>query len=139
MPEIYRPLNRRKKYKYGLVLHKDYKLKYDNSEDTILLDIKTSDYRSFIDRLAEVETVITSSLHGIILAEVYGVHAVLLKPQVDLFKYYDYYYGTNRLSFPMANSVEEAKTTNPPFLPDFDILKERLIEAFPYDIYSIGE
>ena len=83
-----------------------------------------------------VDVVISSSLHGIILAEAYGVPAILLKPQVDIVKYYDYYYSTGRINFPMADSIEQAMLIVPVELPKLDTIKEKLKLSFPYDIYG---
>lgn len=141
LPEVYTPKNVDKKAKYGLIVHKDYdtsKAFSDGNEvnDVIHLNICTDDYREFIDQLTSVEVVISSSLHGIILAEAYGVNAVLLKPQVDFLKYYDYYYSTERFAFPIAKTLDEAKQTVPIELPDFSELRNKLKSAFPYDIYT---
>lgn len=136
MPEIYKPQTTIKKSKFGLVLHKDELLDCKQNENLTVINIKTSNYRKFIDELVSVETIISSSLHGIILAEAYGVPAVLLKPQVDMFKYYDYYLGTGRLSFPIATSIEEAMNIMPAPIPDFEKIASELKKEFPYDIYQ---
>jgi len=136
MPEIYQPADTEKKYRYGLILHKDYRSENDLSgEESLKIDICTSDYKDFINKIVSCDMIISSSLHGIILAEAYGVRAVLLKPQVDLFKYYDYYYSTGRLDFPVADSVEEAKKTKAADIPDFTAIRQNIKSAFPYDIY----
>lgn len=141
LPEIYTPEKIVKKYKFAFIFHKDYKIDTEalgclSQSDYIILDICTDDYKSFIDKLSSVETVISSSLHGIILAESYGVKAVLLKPQIDILKYYDYYYSTGRLQFPIATDLRSALDSVPAELPDFTSLRSGLKAAFPYDIYS---
>ena len=45
------------------------------------LQVLTTDYRLFLNELVRGERVISSSLHGIILAESYGVPAVLYRPE----------------------------------------------------------
>lgn len=140
MPEIYQPTTVGKCAKYGLVLHKDYDASkaFSDAElggDVLSLDIRTDDYASFLGGLTSVERVISSSLHGVILAEAYGVPAVLLKPQTDIIKYYDYYYSTGRFDFPMATSLEEARRIQPPELPELSGLREGLKRAFPWDLY----
>ena len=58
-----------------------------------------------------------------------------MKPQIDIVKYYDYYYSTERIKFPMADSIEQAMQIKPVELPELDELRARLKEAFPYDLY----
>ncbi len=141
LPEIYSPVKIDKDCRYGLIIHKDYDLSKALQSDLAKnivkkLDICTADYKKFIDQLNSVEVVISSSLHGVILAEAYGIPAVLLKPQIDIVKYLDYYYSTGRLNFPVADSVEEAMKTKPVDLPDLRKLKNDLRAAFPFDLYE---
>lgn len=107
--------------------------KYENEISTL-----TTDYGSFIDQITQCELVISSSLHGIILAESYGIPAVLfLPPALDntLFKYQDYYYSTGRHSFPVATTIEEALKTKPCELPSLEKMQDKLLEVFPYDLW----
>ncbi len=99
----------------------------------------TTDYQSFIDQITSAERVISSSLHGIILAEVYGVPAILLAhPDMDLLKYRDWYYSTGRTDFPIAHSIEEGLLLNPSSVsPDtLDSMRSKLIDVFPKDIWQ---
>ena len=137
MPDIYTPTNINKESKIGLIAHKDYKMSEDfNTNYFKVIDIKTDDYEMFIDELVNVDKIISSSLHGIILAEAYGIPAILLRPQVDLFKYYDYYYSTGRFDFPIADSISEAMNMECCVLPDFTEMKKNIKNAFPYDIFT---
>ena len=141
LPEIYQPQNVTKTEKIGLVIHKDYKMSqmpnsHSPGEEIVTLNICTNDYEQYVDRMVSLKKVISSSLHGIILAEAYGIPAILLKPQVDAFKYFDYYYGTGRLNFPVADSVEQAKDMEAPVVPDFHEMREQLKATFPYDLYE---
>lgn len=136
MPDIYKPSSVTKKYHFGVIMHKDQIIEIPNGYDILSINICTDDYKDFIDKLNSVKIVISSSLHGIILAESYGIHAILLKPQKDIFKYFDWYYSTKRFDFPMANSIEEAIAIEPIGLPNNLLsLKESLKEVFPYDIF----
>lgn len=130
MPLIYQP-KRKKKYEYSIIHHM-YSKEADEG-----ISIMTTDYKAFIDRIAESKLIISGSLHGIILAEAYGVPAILLKDRqrMDLFKYKDYYYGTGRIEFPVAVSVEEALKLQPAKLPQLTGLQQGLINAFPVDLW----
>jgi pyruvyltransferase len=85
-----------------------------------------------IKEIAAAELVVSSSLHGIIVAESYGVPAVLLKvsDEEPLFKYQDYYEATGRTDFKIAGGIQEALGMGGTVPPIFD--KQPLIEAFPY-------
>ena len=52
----------------------------------------------FLESLCSCEIVLSSSLHGIVLAESYGIPALWLTPHSDMtggaFKFHDYYLGT---------------------------------------------
>ncbi len=135
LPYIYNPQNIKKEFKYGLILHKDYNYKHLSNDKIIEINIKTNDYKKFIDKILSVDIVISSSLHGIILAESYGVPAILLKPQKDYIKYYDYYYSTGRMNFPVASSVDEAMMMEPANIPDFRKIRDNIENTFPYDIF----
>ena len=56
------------------------------------------------------EVVVSSSLHGLILAEAVGVPAVLLRPPPTepFTKYEDYYQGTGRATFPVIDDPADA-------------------------------
>ena len=103
-----------------------------------IISMNTNDYKSVIDKIVSCEVVYSSSLHGIILAESYGVPAVFFRgihPIID-FKYKDYYASTGRFNVPMANSLAEAFGTTPPELPQLSNLQQGLIDSFPYDLWE---
>ena len=135
MPLIYTPQKAELKNDYIVVLHKDTYIKNENA-----MSMKTTDYKAFIDEISSSEKVISSSLHGIILAEVYGVPAVLLEDtpsRESIFKFDDYYHSTNRFNYPVAKSIEEAIERIPPPLPNnFDEMRDNLIKTFPYDLWE---
>ena len=109
-----------------------------NHPDLFIVSMNTDDYKSVIDAIVSSKKVITSSLHGIILAESYGVPAVFFRglgKQID-FKYLDYYYSTGRYDIKIAESFEEALTMEPLPLPDLKPLQEGLIKTFPYDLWE---
>lgn len=88
-----------------------------------------------LDRIARSELVVGSSLHAIIIAEAFGVPAQLYQSRHEhLFKYQDYYEGTGRNEFIMANSIDEAIKLGgePPCIFD----SKALIGAFPYDLWE---
>jgi pyruvyltransferase len=137
LPLFYKPEGITKKRKYSLILHYSSGNR-EKVDPSISIAILTKDYKTFVDRMLESELIIASSLHGVILAEAYGVPAILLNDydKFDVFKYRDYYLSTNRDSFNVAASIEEALKMTPAELPDLTNMQEGLIASFPYDLWE---
>ncbi|MCC4616544.1 polysaccharide pyruvyl transferase family protein [Xanthomonas campestris pv. asclepiadis] len=92
---------------------------------------------TFMSALLGAELVISSSLHGLILAEAYGIPAVYLDwgNGEDRFKYDDYYNGTGRMQWHSGNSVEECLQLGGNGDFDLEKLQAGLLAAFPYDLW----
>lgn len=135
MPLIYNP-EIEKKHKIGAVLH--FQHDFELPQDVKSINIRTDDYKQFIDELLSCEKIISSSLHGIILAEAYGIPAVFLGRGEDfeVFKYYDWYYSTGRKNVKIASTFEEAAKITPMALPDLSSMQENLMKTFPYDLWN---
>lgn len=134
LPLFYKPPVLEKK-KYVLIPHY---LKLNNYEgyENVLSTI-TNDWKTFIDIIANSEFVISASLHGLILAEAYGVPAILLNDlESDLFKYDDYYQSTGREKYKVALTLEQAWELGPEELPDFSKLQQGLLDSFPIDLWK---
>lgn len=140
LPYLYSPKDIEKKKDYIVIPHfskeKEYRAKYG---DDNIVSMITDDYRSVVDKIIESRKVISSSLHGIIIAEAYGVPTVFLhdrKGNRD-FKYDDYYASTLRENYKSAENVEEAIQMSPMDLPsNLKQLQEGLIATFPYDLWN---
>lgn len=138
LPLFYQP-KVEKRYKYIIIPQfvRECRFRETHPKER-MVSMNTNDYRSVIDEIVASEIVYTSSLHGIILAESYGVPAVFfrdLERSVD-FKYLDYYYSTDRTSFTIAESFEEALRLEPLPLPDLSQLCLGLLNSFPYDLWE---
>lgn len=143
LPEIYSPRNIEKKYKYGIIIHKDQNLTSSEDEDftkrndVLLIDIRTRDYKGFVDMVLSCEIIISSSLHGIIISESYGIPALMYQPTTEpLFKYCDWYYSTKRLKFPIARKLMDVLSIEIPAVPNLTELRKKQMEVFPYDLYE---
>ena len=106
--------------------------------DDKIISMNSNDYKSVIDKIVTCKKVYSSSLHGIILAEAYGVPAIFYRGvgSVVDFKYKDYYASTGRYNVPMASCLAEALTFEAPEIPDLVTLQQGLMEAFPYDLWE---
>ena len=102
-PEIFSDKKSEKKYKYGIVPHfKDkssvgiQKIIALNNPEIKIIDIQSGTEEFVIDVLS-CENILSSSLHGLILAEAYGIPTCRLVFSEKLlggdFKFYDYYSG----------------------------------------------
>jgi pyruvyltransferase len=94
-----------------------------------------SELMTILRRIAASDRVISSSLHGIVVAESFGVPAQLLASRVEApEKYLDYFLGTGRHDFEVASSIEQAEGM--PGHPPPDWCATDLIGAFPYDLWN---
>ena len=87
-----------------------------------------------VQAIYEAERVVSSSLHGFILAEAFGVPARLLRPKAEApFNYDDYANGTGRESVPLFEDIETALAApnHPPAVFD----AQKMIDAFPLDAF----
>lgn len=98
LPLIYNP-DRPKRYKVGLLPHYVDKEIVEVNTGEKFIDI-LGNWQDVIDQVKECERIETSSLHGIIIAEAYGI-PVTWKVYSDKivggdFKFQDYFLGTGR-------------------------------------------
>ena len=135
LPLIYMPQNGRKSYPVSVIWHFMQRRKVP--EGVHLIDIQTDDYEMVIDEISASERIVSSSLHGIILAEAYGVPAVYFQENGTVpFKFRDYYYSTGRTEIPVAKTLEEAFTITPAALPDLKEMQALLLDTFPQDLWN---
>lgn len=145
MPQIYRPeKGNARKEDICVIMHHSSVQNPDVShcsQSIRQINILTDDYQSFVNEITSARKVISSSLHGIILAEVYGIPTVFLAPanQIEMLKYYDWYRSTGRDCVYFAKTLDEAIEMEPMVLPTQEILEKmcaNIIDAFPYDLWN---
>jgi pyruvyltransferase len=92
---------------------------------------------AFVRALLGADLVVSSSLHGVILAEAYGIPAVYLDNGngEHRFKYDDYYRGTGRSQWHSGDSVAACRSLGGNAGFDLAALQEGLMAAFPYDLW----
>lgn len=89
-----------------------------------------------IEDILKGELVISSSLHGLVVAEAYGLPAryLRLSEEENIFKYNDYTMGTGRGEIEAASCVKEALEMGGMPPPVFNA--GQLIAAFPFDLWN---
>jgi len=140
MPMFYTPPRINSLSDFVIIPHyskdKMYRSRFGNDH---IISMITNDYKSVIDRICSSKIVISSSLHGIILGEAYGIPTIFLRDRASEkdFKYIDYYASTNRSRFIYANSVEQALGMDPMYLPtNIEEMQNALLSSFPYDLWE---
>lgn len=105
LPKIYQP-NVRKKYKLGVIPHymdfdNEYLSELKNDSEVKIIKLRGyKDWHKVIDEICECELIISSSLHGLIISDAYGIpnHWIKLSNKIlgGYFKYHDYFMSVNR-------------------------------------------
>lgn len=94
--------------------------------------------KEFIAKFLTAETVLASSVHGLVLAESYNKRAIWIAGNTTEtnFKFRDYYMGTDRpwIDAP-SYSVEAALRYSENSHIDLPLVKQRLLNSFPYDLW----
>ena len=93
-------------------------------------------WNAVVEQIVGADLVLASSLHGVVIAEAFGIPArhVRLTETEPPFKYDDYARGTGRSGIDSANSVAEALEMGgaPPI--SFD--PQALLATFPHDLWE---
>lgn len=96
----------------------------------------TDPWDEVIQKIVDSNFVISGSLHGIILAEAFGIPARLIRQitrQEPIFKYQDYYRGTGRYNFGIAFSIKQALQMGGEAPIHCDL--EALYNSFPFEFW----
>lgn len=138
LPDYYNP-NIPKKYTYGFVPHyndlKAIKNWFSNRKDICIIDMMTNDVEAKTNELLSCKKIISSSLHGIIVAHTYDIPAVWQKFSGEVFgddiKYRDYFESVNMSSYQPEIREDEYSTKELenlflkyPVLPKKEIIEE---------------
>ncbi|GAA3614110.1 polysaccharide pyruvyl transferase family protein [Flavivirga amylovorans] len=98
LPDYFNP-SIEKKYKIGIIPHyvdyKDVKAAFSNNSSVKVIDLLTYSVEETTIEILECENIISSSLHGVIVAQAYKIPVLWLrfsdKLSGDNVKFYDYY------------------------------------------------
>lgn len=104
LPRIY-PVNKPKKHSLGIIPHYvDYEEISKQYPSFLIINLLNSDIEEVIEQITDCEKIISSSLHGIIVAHAYGIPAAWAKFSDKLSgddtKFYDHYEFVNAECIP---------------------------------------
>ncbi|WP_345871586.1 polysaccharide pyruvyl transferase family protein [Shewanella algae] len=112
-----------KKYKIGIIPHfvdkKSTNLIKDVPEWISIIDIETTDVQLFIDKICECEFILSSSLHGIIISDAFGIPSARVSFTKKItggdFKFQDYSLTVGRDEYKavdLSNATLNSKLLN---------------------------
>ena len=145
LPEIYPVSSRKVKYKLGIIPHfrdkNNPRLKrhFSQNPEIKIIDIQNKNPLKVVDDMLECEKIISSSLHGIIIADAYDVPALWFEVS-DLvegtgFKFRDYFASVDRIVYPPFqfdefNNLDDILNVFGPYEINIDI--KELKNSFPF-------
>lgn len=150
LPLHYKP-QLQKKYTLGIIPHyndfKNIKPFYENEKEVLLIDLMTNDIEATTNLFLQCEHIVSSSLHGLIVAHAYGIPAVWVQFSDKLFgdgiKFQDYFESV-KIPFYQPELSEELPSIEKlknqlksyPTLPDVKVisqLQKGLMKACPFE------
>lgn len=142
LPLFYQPKNKEKKYKLGIIPHVIdlehpiiKQIQSENSNKVLIINLsKFEKWTDIIDQICSCESIASSSLHGLITSDTYGVPNCWIELSGKIsgghFKFYDYASSVNRtfngpitMHTNINQIIEECKQWTQPTINHGDILK----------------
>jgi len=123
-----------KQGRIGYVSHYSSASAQNQTSSEVLLIDPLRDPLLVVPEILSCDLVISSSLHGIIVAESFGIPAKWIREDAGgppAMKFYDYYLQTGRAPSPCASLEVGIRTGGEP-LPDLD--DQVLLDTFPWDV-----
>ncbi len=142
LPLFYQPKNKEKKYKLGIIPHVIdlehpviKQIQSENSNEVLIINLSKFDkWTDIIDQICNCDCIASSSLHGLITSDTYGVPNCWIELSGKIsgghFKFYDYASSVNRtfngpitMHTNINQIIEECKQWTQPTINHGDILK----------------
>lgn len=110
-PMFYKP-NVKKKYAYGIIPHlidkdNEWLKQFNNQSKVKIIDIIDSTAKRFVNEINECEVILSSSLHGIICGDSYGIPSYWIELSDKVigkgYKFRDYFLSVDR---PIKDSIK---------------------------------
>lgn len=124
-PYLYNP-EVEKTHEVGLVLRWSEVewLKLNPPEGVKIIDLSRGDIEGVLDDILSCKRIVTSSLHGLIIADSYGIPNSWLSsttPKGGEFKYYDYFLSVDKVRHTVHYDLKQGITL------------EKIMDNFPFD------
>jgi pyruvyltransferase len=145
VPRLYKPQCNRKggKFKIGIIPHyvdktHSWLQPFLKQSDIHVIDIQQESIFGFIDDVCNCEIILSSSLHGLIIADAYGIPNVWIKLSEKViggdFKFMDYYSISSRLPHCVAVIGDEDvfEISSLAEVTIFETDFSELLESFPF-------
>lgn len=145
LPEIYPGKGTEKKYEMGIIPHfndkNDPSLKryFSDHPDILIIDIQNKDPLKVVDAMLSCEKIVSSSLHGIIVGDAYGIPSVWVEFEHPFedghFKFQDYFTSVSRkvagpVKFDNFKNLNDILAIFEPYQTEIDL--DRLRDSFPF-------
>lgn len=145
LPEIYQPKNIEKDYKLGIIPHYHDKNDtwlnkyFSNNPNIKIIDIQNKNPLKVVDEMLACEKIVSSSLHGIIVADAYKIPSIWVEFSDKVsgcgFKFRDYFQSVGRdvdvpLQFQEFKNLEAILETFNCYEIKIDL--ELLKKSFPF-------
>lgn len=145
LPRFHRPRPGDRRFRLGVVPHftqyRAVRALYEGDGGVTVIDLRTSDVEAVVDRIAACDAIASSSLHGIVVANAYGVPVRWVKFDTDIMgddtKFHDHFASIGRPDETCIDAVryrkidaDELVAQTTPYEIDIDL--DRLWEASPF-------
>ncbi len=135
LPHLFPEWQRRTvKGRIGVVPHFSNRHAYASSSEDLVVIYPNQDPQQVVSDILTCELVIAGSLHGLIVAEAFGIPARWINSSRDEpeLKYYDYYEGTGRSPRPVKTVLAGVDLGGEPAPRSLNC--DRLLDSFPRDL-----
>lgn len=150
LPRVYRPI-KKIQFKLGIIPHlKDYdffKNKYESDTHIKVIDLKTKNIELVVDEIISCEYILSTSLHGVIVAHAYDIPTLWIKHNdinTDGIKFYDYFdsvgikpydgFGNYESLINNYESTFEKYASISKIMVDLKKMQDNLILAAPFPV-----
>lgn len=144
IPLVYNP-DVAKEYEIGVVLRwseKKWLTEAEAGPGVKIIDLGTDDVEAVLNAMKRCKRILTSSLHGLIIADAYGIPNAWLSsrtPKGGEFKFYDYFLSVDKVRHSKRYDVVKRGLSQESLLAHFDFdgrpIKfdyEKLLDACPF-------